>query len=199
MTGSLCRRIINYCITRGRLHAGSYHESFYSTVHGIEWQIKKNENKTKKPLQIPMISLQSIFQLFSESYFLEVKLATRMTCLGVHLISAAPLSLSISTNSKSVPPAKYTLGHLPKHLLLYFQPNGRILWFARGRECWVCNTGLQQEFWDNQPREEEMESERQNRSSQGRGHRSRGQAAICDCHHQSASYEATLWFYVKKP
>lgn len=103
MTGSLYGRITNYYITRGRLHAGPYHESFRSTVHGTEWQIKKTkQNKRQKPSQMPMTPLQSISQFFLESCFLEVKLAIRMTYLGVHLISAMPLSLSISTNSKSV-------------------------------------------------------------------------------------------------
>lgn len=101
MTGSLYGRITNYYITRGGLHAGPYHESFCSTAHGTDWQINKTKQKTK-PLQMPMTSLQSIFQFFLESCFLEVKLAIWMTYLGVHLISAMPLSLSISTNSKSV-------------------------------------------------------------------------------------------------
>lgn len=59
-------------------------------------------SRLKNPLQTPMTLLQNIFQLFLGSYFLEVKLAIQMTCLGVHLISATPLNLSISTNSKYV-------------------------------------------------------------------------------------------------
>jgi len=100
MTGSLYRKIITYYIPRGRLHAGSDHESFYSIVHGTEWQIK---NKTKQnPCKCPWHCYKVSFNSSWEAISWRLKLAIQMTCLGVHLISATPLSRSISTNSKSV-------------------------------------------------------------------------------------------------